>query len=78
MFRKCQKIVDLVLTYDIVLQYNLCKLKGADKMAEKKEVIQVRVSPDEKKTIQKLADEAHLSMSSYVRSQLLSANVNKS
>lgn len=46
-------------------------------MAEKKEVIQVRVSPDEKKTIQKLADEAHLSMSSYVRNQLLSAKLVK-
>lgn len=65
------------MTYDINLQYNLCKLKGADNMAEKKEVIQVRVSPDEKRTIQKLAEKAHLSMSSYVRSQLLSADVNK-
>ncbi|WP_373868614.1 plasmid mobilization protein [Lactobacillus helveticus] len=36
--------------------------------------MQVRVSPDEKKQIQKLADQAHLSMSSFVRNQLLSAN----
>ena len=43
-------------------------------MAEKKEVIQVRVSRAEKEQIQKLADMAHLSMSSYVRNQLLSAN----
>lgn len=43
-------------------------------MAEKKEVIQVRVSPDEKKQIQKLADQAHLSMSSFIRNQLFSVN----
>lgn len=41
--------------------------------SDKKTVIQVRVTQDEKETIKKLADEAHLSVSAYVRSQLLSA-----
>lgn len=40
---------------------------------DKKQVLQVRVSPSEKEAIKKLAEEAHLSISSYVRSQLLSA-----
>lgn len=44
---------------------------------EKKQVIQVRVTNDEKLAIKKLAEKAHLSLSSYVRSQLLSAENSK-
>lgn len=40
---------------------------------EKKQVIQVRVTKEEKEAVKKLAEQAHLSISSYVRSQLLSA-----
>lgn len=56
------------------MQYNIDKLKGAIKMdKEKKQVIQVRVTKEEKEAVKKLAEQAHLSISSYVRSQLLSA-----
>lgn len=56
------------------MQYNRDKLKGAIKMdKEKKQVIQVRVTTEEKEAVKKLAEKAHLSISSYVRSQLLSA-----
>lgn len=59
------------------MRYNRITLKeGVVKMAitaEKKQILQVRVSPSEKETIKKLAEEAHLSISSYVRSQLLTA-----
>lgn len=55
------------------MQYNIDKLKGAIKMdKEKKQVIQVRVTKEEKEAVKKLAEKAHLSISSYVRSQLLS------
>ncbi|WP_371824400.1 DUF6290 family protein [Lactobacillus taiwanensis] len=36
-------------------------------------VIQIRVTKDEKEAVKKLAEKAHLSISSYVRSRLLSA-----
>lgn len=57
------------------MQYNRITLKErVVKMATtKKQILQVRVSPSEKEKIKKLAEEAHLSISSYVRSQILSA-----
>lgn len=62
------------MTTLVNVQYNTDKLKGAIKMdKEKKQVIQVRVTKEEKEAVKKLAEQAHLSISSYVRSQLLSA-----
>lgn len=62
------------MTTLVNMQYNIDKLKGAIKMnKEKKQVIQVRVTKEEKEAVKKLAEQAHLSISSYVRSQLLSA-----
>lgn len=62
------------MTTLVNMQYNIDKLKGAIKMdKEKKQVIQVRVTKEEKEAVKKLAEKAHLSISSYVRSQLLSA-----
>lgn len=40
-------------------------------MAEKETSIRVRVNTDEKTKLKQLAEEAHLSLSAYVRYQLL-------
>ena len=55
-------------------QYNLIRVKGGMNMVEKNrrtKNIQVRVTDNEKKSIEEQADKAGLSMAAYVRTTLL-------
>lgn len=58
------------------------QMKGAEKMSnvktdDKKRIkyVQVRLTKDEKKTIKKDADKAHLPVSAYIRLKLLTSEV---
>lgn len=62
------------IDFAYIAQYNLYRVKGGMNMVEKDrrtKNIQIRVTDNEKKSIEEQANKAGLSMASYVRTTLL-------
>lgn len=62
------------IDFAYIVQYNLYRVKGGMNMVEKDrrtKNIQIRVTDNEKKSIEEQANKAGLSMAAYVRTTLL-------